>query len=127
MKKPKSLCLNRQKYVALESKTPVGLEEPQGPFGALLSQGSYPDSVIAGRLSEETHGLFKHSQTLDGTPLLPGEHFLYPHVTCHEICLTQAAINSTSPAGSVVTGESLNNPVAKDCLLLKSSVGYLVT
>lgn len=104
----------RQQCVALESKTPLGLEEPQGPFS---SQGSCPDSLITGRLPEETHGLFKHSQTLDWTPLLPGEHFLYPHVTCHKICLTHAATDSRSQAGSAITGDSINSPAATDCLL----------
>lgn len=97
----------RQQFAALKSKTPLGLEEPQGPFSSqrffFFSQGSCPDSLIAGRLPEETHGLFKHSQTLDWTPSLPGEHFLYPHVTCHKICLTHAATDSRSQTGSAIT------------------------
>lgn len=83
------------------------------------SQGSCPDFLIAGKLPEETHGLFKHSQTLSWTPLPPGEHFLYPHVTCHKICPTPAATDSRSQASSAITGDSINTPAATDCLLFK--------
>lgn len=116
----------RQQCVARECKTPLGLEEPQGPFPIpalfsffLASQGSCPDFLIAGKLPEETHGLFKHSQTLSWTPLPPGEHFLYPHVTCHKICPTPAATDSRSQSSSAITGDSINTPAATDCLLFK--------
>ncbi len=115
----------RQQCAAAESKTPLGLEEPQGPFSSqpfsffffFFSQGSCPDSLIAGRLTEETHGLFKHSQTLDWTQSLPGEHFLYSHVTCHKICLSHAATDSRSQTGSAIMGDSINSPAATYCLL----------
>lgn len=91
------------------------LRDPSHP--SHFSQGSCPDSLIAGRLPEETHGLFKHSQTLGRTPPLPGEHFLYPHVTCHKICLTHAATDSRSRTGSAIRGDSVNSPTATYCLL----------
>lgn len=117
----------RQQCVAPECETPLGLEEPQGPFSSqhlffffvFFFPKSCPDFLIAGKLPEETHGLFKHSQTLSWTPLPPGEHFLYPHVTCHKICPTHAAIDSRSQAGSAIKGDSINSPAATDCLLLK--------
>ena len=105
----------RQQCAAPEFKTPLGLEEPQGPFSSqpfFSPQGSCPDALIAGRLPEETHGLFKHNQTLDWTLSLPGEHFLYPHVTCHKICLTHTATDSRSQPGSAITGDSINSPAA---------------
>lgn len=83
------------------------------------SQGSCPDFRIARKLPEETHGLFKHGQTLSWTPLPPGERFLYPHVTCHKICPTPAATDSRSQASSAITGDSINTPAATDCFLFK--------
>lgn len=49
----------------------------------------------------------------------PGEHFLYPHVTCHKICPTPAATDSRSQASSAITGDSINTPAATECLLFK--------
>lgn len=112
-------CSTRMRDTTRSGRASGTLLIPALVFCFFFSQGSCPDFLIAGKLPEETHGLFKHSQTLSWTPLPPREHFLYPHVTCHKICPTHAATDSRSQAGSAITGDSINSPAATDCLLLK--------
>lgn len=112
-----------QRYNLRHHSVWKSLRDPSHPSRFFFPQSSCPDSPIAGWLPEETHGLFKHSQRVDWTPLLPGEHFLYPHVTCHKICLT--ATDSRSQTGSVITG-LINSPMTTHCLL-STRLCYLVT
>lgn len=113
------MCSTRIQDTSRSGRASGTLSHPCTFSFFLASQGSCPDFLIAGELPEETHGLFKHSQTLSWTPLPPGEHFLYPHVTCHKICPTPAATDSRSQASSAITGDSINTPAATDCLLFK--------
>lgn len=114
-----AMCSTRIQDTSRSGRASGTLSHPCTFFFFFSSQGSCPDFLIAGKLPEEAHGLFKHSQTLPWTPLPPGEHFLYPRVTCHKICPTPAATDSRSQASSAITGYSINTPAATDCLLFK--------
>lgn len=69
----------------------------------------HAQTLIARRLPEETHELFKQGQTLDWTESLPGEHFLCSRVTCHKTCLTHIVTDSWSQTGSLITDWCINS------------------